>query len=443
MKINSCANRRCNLRVFSSAITLLLACTVSQTTLAQSNFSRDHAEHVLEIIKSDIKKNYYDPEFHGIDLDARFKAAKDKLKTTASGAQMMAIIAQVLLDFDDSHLFFVPPGRANQSDYGWEMQAVADQVYVSAVKPQSDAEAKGLKEGDLIVSVGGYEPTRDNLWKIQYLFNGLSPKLSMRLVVKSPEGKQRELDVMAKVKTGRRITDLTGRDIGDYQRKLEAEEHYSRSRWVTLGEDLFVWKLPTFAVEESAIDAMIARAKKYKTIVLDLRGNGGGYVTTCERLAGAFFDKDVIMAELKGRKKMKPMKSQHVGNAYAGKLIVLIDSGSASASEIFARVIQIEKRGTVIGDRSAGAVMEAVQYPHELGIDTVIPYGVSVTAADLIMADGRSLEKAGVIPDELILPSPADMMARRDTVMVHAAALAGVQLAPEKAGSLFPIEWRK
>src|SRR6266478_3684356 len=104
------------------------------------------------------------------------------------------------------------------------------------------------------------------------------------------------------------------------------------------------------------------------------------------------------------------MKAQHVGSPYASKLIVLIDSRSASASEIFARVIQLEKRGVVIGDHSAGAVMEALQYPHELGLDTIIPYGVSVTEADVIMADGKSLEKAGVTPDELILPSAADMM---------------------------------
>lgn len=443
MKINSWLNRSFRRRVFSSAILLLIAWGSSQIGFAQRNFTIDHAEHVLEIIKSDIKRNYYDAEFHGIDLEARFKTAKDKLKTANSGAQMMAIIAQVLLDFDDSHLFFIPPGRANQSDYGWEMQAVGDQVYISAVKPKSDAEAKGLKEGDLVVSIGGYEPTRDNLWKIEYLFNGLSPKLNMHFVIKSPNGKQRELDVAAKVKVGREVTDLTERDIGDYRRKLEEQERYSRSRWVTFGEELFVWKLPSFVVDESDIDAMVGRAKKYKTIVLDLRGNGGGYVTTCERLAGAFFDKPVVMATLKGRKKMKAMEVQHVGSAYSGKLIVLVDSGSASASEIFARVIQIEKRGTIIGDRSAGAVMEALQYPHELGVDTVIPYAVSVTDADLIMADGNSLEKAGVIPDELLLPSPDDMLAKRDPVMVRAAALAGVQLTAEKAGSLFPIEWRK
>jgi len=149
------------------------------------------------------------------------------------------------------------------------------------------------------------------------------------------------------------------------------------------------------------------------------------------------------MAEPRGRKKMKPLKSQRSPSPYTGKLIVLIDSDSASASEIFSRVVQIEKRGIVIGDRSAGAVMEALHYPHELGIDTVIPYGVSVTIADLIMTDGKSLERTGVVPDEVLLPSPADMRDKRDPVMARAAALAGVQLTAEKAGLLFPIEWRK
>ena len=76
------------------------------------------------------------------------------------------------------------------------------------------------------------------------------------------------------------------------------------------------------------------------------------------------------------------------------------------------------------------------------------PDGVTLTLTRhdrefVIMADGKSLEKFGVIPDELVLPSPADMRDKRDPVMSRAAALAGVQLTPEKAGSLFPIEWRK
>jgi C-terminal processing protease CtpA/Prc len=149
------------------------------------------------------------------------------------------------------------------------------------------------------------------------------------------------------------------------------------------------------------------------------------------------------MAEQKGRKESKPMKSRKYGSPFTGKLIVLVDSRSGSASEVFARLMQLEKRGLVLGDRSAGAVMRSRQFGHQLGIDTIIPYGVSITDADVIMPDGKSLEKVGVIPDEVVLPTAADMAAKRDPVLARAAALLGVKYEPEKAGSLFPIEWRK
>ena len=59
------------------------------------------------------------------------------------------------------------------------------------------------------------------------------------------------------------------------------------------------------------------------------------------------------------------------------------------------------------------------------------------------MGDGKSLEKIGVTPDEIILPSAGDLVSRRDPVMARAADLVGVKLEADKAGALFPIEWRK
>ena len=121
----------------------------------------------------------------------------------------------------------------------------------------------------------------------------------------------------------------------------------------------------------------------------------------------------------------------------------MIDSESGSSSEIFARTIQLEKAGTVIGDRSAGAVMRAKSYSFRSGADTVVFYGASITDADLIMTDGKSLEHVGVTPDELLLPTAADLAAKRDPVLTRAAGLVGVKIDPERAGSMFPIEWRK
>jgi C-terminal processing protease CtpA/Prc len=445
MKPEPSSSGRLGRPFFRTAVLIALLSVISQATIApQSNFTRAHAEIILNVIKDDIKKNYYDPEFHGIDLDARFKTADEKLKTATSVGQMFGIIAQVLVDFNDSHLYFLPPGRASKITQGWNMQAVGNNVYVSAIKPGSDAEAKGLTPGDRVISAGGFQPTRENLWVLNYMFKVLRPQPGLRLIVESPDGKQRQLDVMAKVIPGKQVMDLTSSiDANDYLREIEDEDRADRSRYAELGNELLIWKLPTFAIDPSAIDPMIGRAKRFKTVILDLRGNGGGYVETCERLVGAMFDKEFSIAEPKGRKESKPMKSKRRGDPFTGNLIVLIDSRSASASEIFARVIQIEKRGTIIGDRSAGAVMRARAFSHQLGVDTIIPYDVSVTDADVIMSDGKSLERVGVIPNELVLPTQADLAAKRDPVLSRAAALAGVMLDPEKAGALFPVEWRK
>ena len=76
-----------------------------------------------------------------------------------------------------------------------------------------------------------------------------------------------------------------------------------------------------------------------------------------------------------------------------GKSFVLVESRSASASEILARVVQLERRGTVLGDQSAGAVMESIHHNYQIGFDTQVFCGASITEADLIMADERVWKK--------------------------------------------------
>ncbi|MBC7911281.1 MAG: hypothetical protein H7Y30_12315 [Pyrinomonadaceae bacterium] len=410
-----------------------------QTTL--ESYRRQSVD-MLKNIKQDIRKNYYDPKFNGIDLDAHFQAAEDKVKAANSIGEMLGITARVVMEFNDSHTGFLMPAPKDEVEQGWVMQMIGDKGYVIAVKPKSDAEAKGLKPGDEIISLAGNTPTRDGLWKLWY-FLRFQPGLS--LVVKSPGGQPRRLDVMAKIVEGKAVYNLastTGSDSVDLIRQWEIDARLRRHRYVE-GEDVLIWRMPAFDSKELVAD-MMEKAKNRKALILDLRGNPGGYEESLLRLLGSVLDHDVKVGDIKSRKETKPLiaKTRGSDRVFKGQLVVLVDSDSGSSAELFARVVQLEKRGTVIGDRTSGSVMRAMHYYHRSALDAYFTYGTSVTIADLIMTDGKSLEGSGVTPDDLLLPTAADMAAQRDPVLARAAALAGFALTPEKAGTFFPVEWR-
>lgn len=433
------------LRAASAALCLLLLApspTHAQGSTLDST-EKARAREMLGTAKSAIRSTYYDKAFHGIDLDAHFKAADAKIDTATSLGHAYAIIAQALIDFGDSHTYFLPPERPASYDYGWQYGMVGDGCFVLAVKPGSNAEAKGIKPGDRITQIGAFTPSRAELWKVRYLYHVLSPKSVLKVAVQSPGGQPRAIDINAKVTQERAVVEVSLDALIESGPGAMGDPIVRVNRNAMVG-DIAISKLSTFAVADSSADKMMDdMLKGASSLVLDLRGNGGGLIKTLELVAGRFFDHDVKMADRVGRKNMKPMVAKKRKTPFTGKLVVLVDADSASASEILARVVQLEKRGVVIGDRSSGSVMQAEQGMGVLeGTDGVIPYAFSITNADLIMADGKSLEHAGVVPDEIVLRTPADLAAGRDPALARAVALLGGTLDPVAAGKMFPVEWK-
>jgi len=127
-------------------------------------------------------------------------------------------------------------------------------------------------------------------------------------------------------------------------------------------------------------------------------------------------------------------------DVFKGKVIVLIDAGSASAAEIFSRLMQLEHRGVVLGDISSGKVMMSRSFSLDAGSGTLVSYGGSITEADVIMSDGQSLEHVGVTPHVRILPTGEDLANRRDPVLAAALELLGHKMSPLDAGKLFDPE---
>ncbi len=406
----------------------------------------DRARQMLRDARDELKKHYYDPKFHGLDLDARYKEYDAAIAGATSVAQSFSIVASFLDGLNDSHTFFRPPARAYRVDYGFRIQMYGDKPLIARVRPGTDAESK-VMPGDEVLAWNGVHIQRGSLWKIEYLYNSLAPQKTSMLSLRDPSGQTRDVMVEPYIHQLKRRLDISGSggDV-DLWQLLRDEENYDqllRQRFVE-SEGAMIWKMPEFDMTDEEVDRAFAIAHKHPALVLDLRGNPGGLIVTLERMVANVFDHDVKIADRIGRKELKPQLAKTKGSgAYTGRLIVLVDSGSASAAELFARVIQLEKRGVVIGDVSSGSVMESRGYAESQGVDTKIFYSFSITDADLIMKDGKSLEHSGVVPDELVVPTPLDVAKGRDPALARAAEIAGVKLNAVMAGRMFPFEWQK
>jgi carboxyl-terminal processing protease len=404
----------------------------------------DRASGMLRDAYDNVKRFYYDPKFHGLDWEARYLEYQQKMQTVGSLSQGFGTVADFLEALHDSHTYFVPPSRPVRIDYGFRMELVGDSAFVTRVRPETDAVNK-MHPGDQIISINRAPLNRESYFTVNYYFNRLAPQMGLQLALRDPSGQTRALPVTSKMQTEKKLVDLTGSDGGvDIFKLIRDEEnadHVVRQRYIETG-DVMIWKMPEFYLENHEVDHLFDIARRHKVLILDLRENGGGLEDTLTRMVANLFDHDAKIADRIARKEEKPALAKTRGNnVFTGKIIVLVDSASASASELFARVVQLENRGVVIGDRSYGRVMEAKGYDCAQGVDTKVFYSFSITHADLIMKDGKSIEHVGVTPDETILPTAQDIAAGRDPVLSRALEIAGVKVDPAAAGKMFPFEW--
>src|SRR6187397_2191396 len=151
---------------------------------------------------------------------------------------------------------------------------------------------------------------------------------------------------------------------------------------------------------------------KLKGYVLDLRNNPGGLLDQAISASDAFLQKGEIVST-RGRNAEETQRfNARAGDLTKGKpLIVLINGGSASASEIVAGALQDHKRATVIGTRSFG----------KGSVQTIIPLGsgngaLRLTTARYFTPSGRSIQAKGITPDiEVLQEIPEELKARTDT----------------------------
>jgi len=419
---------------FRIAIAAIVGGCALLSAAAQSiAFKREEAELIVEEVSDDVAKHYYDSKLHGIDWAAQLSEAKKKIGSATSGNLAYADIAAMLDSLNDSHTFFIPR-HSFRFDYGWRFQTVGERCFVTRVRPETDAATK-VHPGDEVLDINGYKPTRGNIGRIGYMLNTLRPQSKIEATLRSVAGQERQVEIISKILPPEQAISTRS----DIRMVWEREHKRIEPQAVSLDDDVLVAKVPLFRFNEDDVSKLIGVARKHKSVILDLRGNAGGSVESLRLLVNGFFDHEVKIADVVAHGSTKSLFATPDHRAFSGKLTVLVDSGSTGAAELFARIIQLEKRGATVGDRTLGMAMESRMY----GLASAgYFFGVSITVADFIMSDGKSLEHVGVLPDELVLPTADDIANDRDSVLAHAAEAAGAKLSPKAAAELFPYEWQ-
>jgi carboxyl-terminal processing protease len=207
------------------------------------------------------------------------------------------------------------------------------------------------------------------------------------------------------------------------------------------GEDIAYLRITSFQGErtKAQLEEAIADAKKkipadkLKGYILDLRNNGGGLLDQAIAVTDIFLERGEIVSTRGRNPDDTQRRNATAGDLTNGKpLIVLINGGSASASEIVAGALQDHKRATLLGSRSFG----------KGSVQTVIPISqfgaLKLTTARYYTPSGRSIQAKGIMPDiELIQDLPDDLKGKVETRGESSLRghLKGSDEEEEKAGS--------
>jgi carboxyl-terminal processing protease len=170
-----------------------------------------------------------------------------------------------------------------------------------------------------------------------------------------------------------------------------------------------------------------------KSLIVDLRGNPGGLLTSSVEVADKFVDEGVIVST-RGRSALEAYTyTAHKAGTWHVPLVVLIDGDSASASEIFAGAILDHRRGSIVGQRSYGKGSVQGIFPLSMAGS-----GVRLTTAKFYSPSGNPISHVGVTPD-IVVHQVAKAQASRDTTAQTTAddpvLNAGVEAARAKSSA--------
>jgi len=265
-----------------------------------------------------------------------------------------------------------------------------DGDYLTIVSPiaGSPAELAGLKPGDQVIAIDGEDMT------------GVAPE-EARLKVLGPEGTKVELTISREGESEPLEFTITRAKISI--KSVEGKMLENGIAYV----DINTFGDQTTRELRNTLDDLMRQNPR--GIVLDLRNNPGGYLNTSVEVASEFIEDGVILYEQYGDGQRDTYEARGNGQATEIPIVVLINEGSASASEIVAGALQDYERAQLVGIKSygKGSVQNWVPLSNDQG-------AARVTIAKWLTPDERAIDGVGLTPDVVVEMTEEDFTNERD-----------------------------
>lgn len=298
---------------------------------------------------------------------------------TVDGEALSEIAIESMLHDLDPHSNYIPAAElasvneqleGNFEGIGVEFNLLNDTIFVATVLPEGPSEKVGLMPGDRIITVD-----KENVAGIGITNNDVIKKL------KGQKGTQ----VIVGIKRSGVKEILTFTIKRDRIPLKSVEIAYMVNP--TTG----YLKINSFAKDtyDELKEGLEQLGKQgMKDLILDLRGNPGGYLHIAAQITSEFLGKDKLMVYTEGRtQKKKDYVTDRTGEFTTGKLVILVDEGSASASEIVSGAIQDWDRGVIVGRRTFGKGLVQESFSLKDGS------AIRLTIARYYTPTGRSIQK--------------------------------------------------
>lgn len=279
---------------------------------------------------------------------------------------------------------------------GAEIGVKDDQLQIIAPLPDTPAERAGLLAGDLILKIDGQDTT------------GMSADRAVTLI-RGNKGTKVTLSIMHDIKKPPMDITIT-RDI------IQVKS----VRWKMLPDQIASIEITSFSADTSAAFQQAlkdALRKDPKGIVLDLRNNPGGFLDAAVDISSEWLGRDVVVKERRQGKIVQELHGTNAARIADIPTIILVNQGSASASEIVAGALQDAGKARLVGTKTFGK--GSVQDYQNLQNGSA----VKITIAEWLTPKGRTINKTGLEPDVRVERTPEDYAAKRDPQLERALQL--------------------